>query len=75
MKKNMGSADRVIRFLIAALLVTLYFTNVLTGALAVVLLIVAGVFALTSLTGNCPLYALFGIRTCKTKEPGNKHSV
>ena len=75
MKKNMGSADRFFRLLIAALIVTLYFTNVLTGALAVVLLIIAAVFALTGIAGDCPLYSLFGIRTCKTKEQENKHSV
>jgi hypothetical protein len=64
MKKNMGTADRVIRVIIAAIIATLYFTNILTGTLAIVLLVLAGVFVLTSLVGFCPLYAIFGIRTC-----------
>jgi hypothetical protein len=50
---------------VAALIVVLFFTKVLTGTLAVVLLIVAGVFVLTSVISICPLYTLFGIDTCK----------
>ena len=38
MKKNMGSMDRLIRVIIAILLVSLYFTNVITGALGIVLI-------------------------------------
>jgi hypothetical protein len=64
MKKNMGTADRVIRVIIAAIIATLYFTHILTGTLAIVLLVLAGVFVLTSLVGFCPLYAIFGLRTC-----------
>jgi len=68
MKKNMGSADKVIRLLIAAVIAVLYFTNVVTGTLGIVLLVVAGVFVLTSLVSFCPLYAPFGLSTCKVKE-------
>ncbi len=64
MKKNMGSADRIIRVIIAAIVATLYFTNVITGTLGIVLLILAAVFVLTSMVSFCPLYAPFGIRTC-----------
>ena len=66
MKKNMGSADRIIRILIAAVLAGLYFGGVLTGTIGIVLLVVAGVFLLTSFVGFCPLYTLVGIKTCKT---------
>lgn len=68
MKKNMGSTDRLVRVIIAAVLAYLYFTNVLTGTIGLVLVIVAGVFVLTSLISFCPLYAPFGLSTCKTKE-------
>jgi hypothetical protein len=68
MKKNMGTADRVIRFIIAAIIATLYFTNVITGTLGIVLLVLAGVFVLTSLISFCPLYAPFGIKTCPMKK-------
>ncbi|MBN7815642.1 YgaP family membrane protein [Algoriphagus pacificus] len=64
MKKNMGNADRAIRLIIAAVLVLLYFSGSITGTLGVVGLIVGIIFALTSLVSYCPLYSLFGIRTC-----------
>jgi len=68
MKKNMGNADRIIRVLIAAILAILFFTNTVSGTLGIVLLIVAGVFVLTSLVGVCPLYMPFGLKTCSTKK-------
>lgn len=66
MKKNMGTADTVIRLLIAALLIVLYFTHVISGAFGIILLIISGVFILTSILTFCPLYLPFGISTrCK----------
>jgi hypothetical protein len=65
MKKNMGSTDRVFRLLIAVVLVALYFTGTVTGTLGVIGLVVAAVFTLTSVVSFCPLYSLFGIKTCK----------
>ncbi|WP_299121846.1 DUF2892 domain-containing protein [uncultured Winogradskyella sp.] len=64
MKKNMGSADRVIRLIIAAIVGVLYFKEIITGTLGVILLILAGIFVLTSLISFCPLYAPFGLKTC-----------
>ncbi|MCP9292052.1 MULTISPECIES: YgaP family membrane protein [Gracilimonas] len=66
MKKNMGSADKIIRFVLAIIFVALYFTGTVTGTLGIVLLVLAGVFVLTSLVSFCPLYAPFGLKTCKT---------
>ncbi len=68
MKKNMGSMDRNIRILIAAVLAILYFTEKITGTLAIVALVVAIVFLLTSLLSFCPLYTLLGFNTCKKEE-------
>jgi len=68
MKLNMGSADRIIRLIIAAVIALLFFTNVLTGTVGIVLLVLGGVFLLTSFIGFCPLYAPFGISTCATKK-------
>jgi len=67
MKLNMGGADRIIRALIAVAIAVLYFTNVITGTLGIVLLVFGAVFLLTSIVGFCPLYAPFGIRTCPKK--------
>lgn len=63
MKKNMGFIDRTIRIVIAIMLVTLYATGVISGTWAIVSLVVAGVFVLTSLVSSCPLYLPFGINT------------
>ena len=64
----MGSVDKFIRILIAAIVAVLYFTGTISGTLGIVLLVLAGVFLLTSLISFCPLYAPFGISTCKVKE-------
>ncbi len=68
MKKNMGTADRIIRVIVAVIVGVLYFTGTITGTLGIILLVLAGVFVLTSLISFCPLYAPFGIRTCAVKE-------
>ncbi|MEZ5197027.1 MAG: DUF2892 domain-containing protein [Bacteroidales bacterium] len=68
MKANMGSTDRIIRIIIAIVIGILYFTNVITGTLATVLLIVGIVMLLTSLISVCPAYLPFGLSTiCKKK--------
>jgi small-conductance mechanosensitive channel len=68
MKKNMGTADRIIRIIVALVLGYLYFTNVITGTWGLGLLILACVFVLTSLIGFCPAYLPFGLKTiCKKK--------
>ena len=64
----MGSADRIIRVLAAVVLIALYFGNVVTGTLGIVLLVVAGVFIATSLVSFCPLYLPLGLNTCSTEE-------
>ena len=64
MKKNMGMADRMIRILIAIAAAVLFFTDTVTGTLGIVLLAIGGIFLLTSLVSFCPLYAIFGVRTC-----------
>jgi len=67
MKKNMGSADRITRLVLAAIIAVLYFTNTITGTLGIVLLTLGAIFVLTSFISFCPLYLPFGINTCKKK--------
>lgn len=67
MKNNMGSTDKVIRFILAAVFAVLYFTGTVSGTLGLVLLILGGVFVFTSIISFCPLYAPFGLNTCKKK--------
>jgi len=65
MKKNMGTTDKVIRILVAVLLSVLFITHVISGTPGVILLILAGIFVVTSLLGICPLYLPFGLSTRK----------
>jgi hypothetical protein len=67
MKENMGSIDKIIRVVLALVFAALYFTSTVTGTLGLALLVLAGIFLLTTLLGTCPLYVLFGINTCKKK--------
>ncbi|RDB06693.1 YgaP family membrane protein [Runella aurantiaca] len=67
MKPNMGGTDRIIRLIVAAIAVALYFTGTLTGTLGIIALVVAAVFALTSVVSFCPLYTIFGLNTCPVK--------
>lgn len=67
MKQNMGSADRILRIVVAAVIGILYFNGVITGMLGIILLVLGGVFVLTSLVGFCPLYKIFGLNTCTRK--------
>ena len=67
MKANMGNLDRALRTLLALVIAVLYFSNVISGTLALVLGIVAVIFIGTSLISFCPLYPLLGINTCAVK--------
>lgn len=68
MKKNMGKTDKLTRLVLTALIGVLYYSNVITGTLGIVLLVLAGVFLLTSFINFCPLYAPFGLSTRSAKE-------
>jgi len=65
MEKNMGTLDRLIRLIIAAILIALITLKVLTGIWMIVGAIIAVIFVVTSVIGFCPLYKLIGISTCK----------
>ncbi len=65
MKKNMGTIDKVVRILVAIVIAGLYFTNMISGIVAIVLLVFAGIFILTSFMSFCPLYLPFGLSTRK----------
>jgi hypothetical protein len=58
--KNVGTVDRIIRVIIGLVLISLVFVGPQTpwGWLGVIPLFTAGI-------SFCPLYRLFGIRTCK----------
>ncbi len=64
----MGTIDKTIRIIVAAIVAGLYYAGTISGTLGIVLLVLAGVFVLTSLISFCPLYTLFGISTCPNKQ-------
>jgi hypothetical protein len=68
MKKNMGTTDKIIRVLLAAVFAFLYFGQVVSGTVGIVVLVLAAVFLMTSMVSFCPLYTLVGVNTC----PANK---
>lgn len=67
MKANMGNADRLIRVILALVMIALYATGTVTGTTGIVLLVLSAVFILTSLVKFCPLYPLVGLNTCPKK--------
>ena len=68
MKKNMSTADRIIRLVISAIMIALYFTGVVTGTIGIIMLALAGVFILTSIFSFCPIYAIFGMSSHPEKK-------
>lgn len=67
MKKNMGQFDRITRVILALVAIFLFYNKIITGTTAIVLMVFAAVFMLTSLAAVCPLYTVLGIRTCQAK--------
>lgn len=65
MKQNVGSIDRVIRILLAAVFAVLFFTGTVEGVIGVILLVLGAIFLLTALINFCPLYLPFGLSTKK----------
>ena len=63
----MGTVDKVVRILAAVIIAGLYFANIISGTVAIILLILAGIFILTSFMSFCPLYLPFGISTRKKR--------
>lgn len=67
MSHNENTTDRIIRIVLALVLLALILTQTVTGTLAVVFGVLGVVFVATAAMGFCPLYQLFGISTCAVK--------
>lgn len=65
MKKNMGKIDRIVRIVIAAIIVILFFTKQISGIAGILLLVFSGILLITSFAGSCPLYLPLKINTGK----------
>ena len=68
MKSNMGAADKAIRIVLAIVFAGLYITKLVEGTVGIALLVLGGVFLLTSVISFCPLYTLLGMNTCEKKK-------
>ena len=66
-KKNIGSTDKIIRIILGIVGMVLYFMNIVSGALGMVVVVLAAVMLLTSLINFCPLYTILGVNTCPRK--------
>ena len=68
MKSNMGSADKAVRIVLAIVFAGLYITKLVEGTVGLALLVIGGVFLLTSVISFCPLYTLLGMNTSEKKK-------
>ena len=68
MTKNMGAIDRLIRIILAIIIVVLLLNGSVAGTFALVLGVFAIAFLGTSAIGWCPLYRPMNINTKKTKQ-------
>lgn len=65
MTKNVGSTDKIIRFVLALALGFLYFADVLTGTMGIIAVVVGAIALFTAIANFCPLYLVIGMKTTK----------
>ncbi|HEX5826336.1 MAG TPA: DUF2892 domain-containing protein [Candidatus Limnocylindrales bacterium] len=67
LQQNVGTPDRIVRLVLAAVLAAAALTGLVAAPFSYLAGVLAVVMLVTGLTGFCPLYALFGIRTCPVR--------
>ena len=67
---NQSNKDRIIRAVIAALLILAYFVvpSSVNNSIVLIGLGVAGVLVFNAISGNCYIYRMLGINTCPLPE-------
>jgi hypothetical protein len=68
MKSNIGFIDRIVRIIFSVVFAALYFMEVITGTIGLILLIAGGVLLATALIDFCPIYKILGINTVPPEE-------
>jgi len=68
MKKNVGSTDKIVRYIIAIIAIWAAYTHQVASPWDYVLYAVAVIMILTSLVSFCPLFLVCGINSSKKKE-------
>ena len=66
MKQNMGKTDAIVRLVLAALAVILYF--VVNKGLGLILIIVAIILVITAFARTCPLYYILRTDTLEEEK-------
>ena len=68
--KNESDKDRIIRAVIAVVLIAFYFAvpSSINATIANIGLVVAGVLLFNAVSGTCMIYRAFGINTCPIKD-------
>jgi len=70
MKKNVGSIDKIVRVLIAAVAIWAAYTQQVASPWDYVLYVVAAIMLITALMSTCPLWLVFGVNSIKAKLKG-----
>lgn len=73
MHKTVGKTDRALRGVVAVGAVVGSLVVGFSSGGGIVLLVVAGIMALTGASGYCPIYSLVGINTCGIKRSESAH--
>ena len=63
--KNVGTIDRVIRVILAVLIIYAFNQEMIEGTIGIALIFLSVVLILTSIFSYCPIYALFKMSTRK----------
>ena len=68
--KNESDKDRIIRAVIAVILIGLYFASPssINNSIVTLGLVVAAVLIFNAISGTCMIYRIFGINTCPIQE-------
>ena len=70
MKINESNLDRILRVVGGVALAVVGFGGVVGGVGGIIVGVLGVVLVATGAIGFCPLYALFGISTCRVPEAG-----
>lgn len=65
MIQNVGRVDQIVRLVVSALLVILFFTDTITGTWGYIGLAAAVIFTATALSKTCPIWMVLKINTLK----------
>jgi len=68
MTKNIGSIDKLVRFIIAAIAIWAAYTHQVASPWDYVLYAVAVIMVLTIFIGTCPIWLATGMSTLKSKK-------